>query len=260
MNCATVSISPTSLSARCYGNKHLTLCVCGTVHTADLHDAKDCYPTNSALLINFRPSSDAEIFVNEHRLSMRIGAKTCKNVRATCMYSDRASILHTTGGGWARSSNFLHYSNKSCTYVLCAPMCLANFWKLLVITGFATLVVYQTSRHNERWEIDPTMLMVVLEVCVLCTTLTPRVKNVLWRNEPWWGCAVEVGVGEEENEEERVSFCQCPRATRGGGGGGGGGGGRGGRKREEAFPWRQLGASRDPPREGGREGGRERRE
>ncbi len=38
-------------------------------------------PTSDALLINFRLSSDAEIFVNKHRLSLQIGAKRAK----TCM-------------------------------------------------------------------------------------------------------------------------------------------------------------------------------
>ncbi len=39
------------------------------------------YPTNNALLINSRLSSDAEIFANDHRLSIQIGAKRAK----TCM-------------------------------------------------------------------------------------------------------------------------------------------------------------------------------
>ncbi len=50
-------------------------------------------PTDDALLINFLLGSDAEIFVNKHRLSMRIGAQTCKNVHAMCAYSDWASIF-----------------------------------------------------------------------------------------------------------------------------------------------------------------------
>ncbi len=40
------------------------------------------FPTNNALLTNFRPSSDAEIFVKNHRLSIKIGGQTCKNVYA----------------------------------------------------------------------------------------------------------------------------------------------------------------------------------
>ncbi len=36
------------------------------------------YPTNSALLVNFRLSSDAEIFVNKHRLSMQVGAERAR--------------------------------------------------------------------------------------------------------------------------------------------------------------------------------------
>ncbi len=57
-------------------------------------------PTSNTLLINFRLSSDAEIFVNEHRLSRQVGAKTCKNMYATCTCSDGASILHATVAGW----------------------------------------------------------------------------------------------------------------------------------------------------------------
>ena len=46
-----------------------------------LHSRKP-YPTNNATLINFPLSSDAEIFVNNRRLSMQIGAKRAKNVYA----------------------------------------------------------------------------------------------------------------------------------------------------------------------------------
>ena len=40
--------------------------------------------TNRAFLINFLLSSDAEILLLSTRLSMRIGAKTCKDVYAMC--------------------------------------------------------------------------------------------------------------------------------------------------------------------------------
>ena len=36
------------------------------------------YPTNNALLVNFRLSSDAENFVNKHRLSIQVGVKRAK--------------------------------------------------------------------------------------------------------------------------------------------------------------------------------------
>ncbi len=61
---------------------------------------KSYYPTNKALLIDFLLSSDAEIFVTKHRLSIQIGAQTCKNVYAMCACSDWASILPTAVGGW----------------------------------------------------------------------------------------------------------------------------------------------------------------
>ena len=43
---------------------------------------RSAHPANNALLINFLLSSDAEFFVDNHRLSMRIGAKHAKK---TCM-------------------------------------------------------------------------------------------------------------------------------------------------------------------------------
>ncbi len=46
------------------------------------------FPTDNALLINFRPSSDAEVFVNKLRLSVQIGAKCSKNVYAMRIYSN----------------------------------------------------------------------------------------------------------------------------------------------------------------------------
>ncbi len=55
------------------------------------------YPTNNALLISFRLSSDTEILFNNHRLSKQVGTKSAKkNVYETCTCSDWAFILHTT--------------------------------------------------------------------------------------------------------------------------------------------------------------------
>ena len=49
-------------------------------------------PTDDALLTNFRLSSDAGIFVAEHRLGMGVGARRAKTCRyyvyAMCTYSD----------------------------------------------------------------------------------------------------------------------------------------------------------------------------
>ncbi len=39
-------------------------------------------------------------FVTKHRLSIQVGAKRAKNVYGMCKYSDWASILHATVGGW----------------------------------------------------------------------------------------------------------------------------------------------------------------
>ena len=70
-------------------------------HICKLWRTISCIPTNKAPLANFRLSSDAEIFVNKHRSSVQIGATRAQNVCAMCMYSNRASILHATVGGWA---------------------------------------------------------------------------------------------------------------------------------------------------------------
>ncbi len=48
--------------------------------------------TNNALLINFRLSSDAEILLIKHRLSMQIGAKRAKK-RACNVYIFQLSSL-----------------------------------------------------------------------------------------------------------------------------------------------------------------------
>ncbi len=60
----------------------------------------DC-PANSVLIVDFRLISDAEIFVNKHRPSIRIERQTCKK-RVCDVYVFRLSfrILHITVGGW----------------------------------------------------------------------------------------------------------------------------------------------------------------
>ncbi len=89
-------------------------------HVKQYQGKEEENPTNNALLlINFRLSSDAEIFANEHRLSTQIGAKRAKNVHAMCIYSDWASMLHTIFGGWEeeeekREKVCLHQSNWLC--------------------------------------------------------------------------------------------------------------------------------------------------
>ncbi len=86
----------------------VNVCVSACCHVRALKTCPDqtfplnVNPTdNDALLISFRLSSDARIFVGKHRPSLRIGRQTCKkNVCATCTCSNRASILHATVGGW----------------------------------------------------------------------------------------------------------------------------------------------------------------
>ena len=74
----------------------------GNKEKADGDTYREAHPTNNALLINFRLSSNAEIFVNKHRLSKQIDAKRAKK---TCMQRVRIPtellFLHATVGGWA---------------------------------------------------------------------------------------------------------------------------------------------------------------
>ncbi len=72
-------------------------------------------PTDNALLKNFQLSSDAEIIVTKHRLSIQVGARTCKNMYATCIYSNWASILHTTVGGWVRCISGFYCTSTTTT-------------------------------------------------------------------------------------------------------------------------------------------------
>ncbi len=56
-------------------------------------------PTNNALLINFLLSSDAEIFVDKHRLSMQIGAESWEkkpHVRNVYVFRLSFHFLHAT--------------------------------------------------------------------------------------------------------------------------------------------------------------------
>ena len=63
-----------------------------------------CCPTNNALLTNFRLSSNRRNFINKHRRSIQICAKRPKTcLQCVRTYSNWASILHTTVGGWVRS-------------------------------------------------------------------------------------------------------------------------------------------------------------
>ena len=58
-------------------------------------------PTNNALLINLRLISDAEFFLLIITdWAHESGAKRAKSVHAMRTYSDWASILHVTVGGW----------------------------------------------------------------------------------------------------------------------------------------------------------------
>ena len=70
-------------------------------------------PTSDALLSDFLPSSDAEIFVDAHRPSTQVGSKKRaqkKPVRATC--SDWASTFcMLTVAGWA------HAAFPACIYI-----------------------------------------------------------------------------------------------------------------------------------------------
>ena len=57
--------------------------------------AKYVFPTNNAMLINFLLTSDAEVFVAKHRLSIQIVAKRAKNVYATSIRYIPTELAHT---------------------------------------------------------------------------------------------------------------------------------------------------------------------
>ena len=59
-------------------------------------------PNQQRTLSKLPPELRCGNFVDKHRLSMQIGAKHAKNGCATCTYSDGASILRATVGGWVR--------------------------------------------------------------------------------------------------------------------------------------------------------------
>ncbi len=59
------------------------------------------FPTNKALLINLRLSSDAEIFAIDHRLSTQVGAPNVQNTCTQCVrVQTDLPFLHATVGGW----------------------------------------------------------------------------------------------------------------------------------------------------------------
>ncbi len=81
-------------------------------------------PTDNAALVDFLLSSDADVFVVAHRLSVRVGrAKTCKGVCAACACSNRASIFACRrcwlGRLWLLTtfcaSTSLYPTGKTCT-------------------------------------------------------------------------------------------------------------------------------------------------
>ena len=58
------------------------------------------FPTNNALLISFLLSSDAEIFINNHRLNMQIGAKRAKKNHVCNVYMFRLNFLFACHRCW----------------------------------------------------------------------------------------------------------------------------------------------------------------
>ena len=75
---------------------------------------KNTHPTNNALLIRFRLISDAKILlISTDWAWHQIGAKTWqKHACNMCTYSNWASILHTTVGGWAGAQK-IHFLSHS---------------------------------------------------------------------------------------------------------------------------------------------------
>ena len=70
--------------------------------TPDTVKKREREPNQQRTLNKLPPELRCRSFVDNHWLSMRVGAQTCKNVYATCAYSDWAPILHATVAGWVR--------------------------------------------------------------------------------------------------------------------------------------------------------------
>ncbi len=64
-------------------------------------------PNQQRTLNKLPPELRRRNLVNDHRLGMQIGAKCAKTCTQTCAYSDWASILHATVGGWVSSYDFV---------------------------------------------------------------------------------------------------------------------------------------------------------
>ncbi len=76
-------------------------CVCVCVCTCcTMYVLRTSYPTNNTPLINFRQSSDAEIFVTKHRLSMQVGAKMRKKNRVRNVYTFQLSFIFAYHRWW----------------------------------------------------------------------------------------------------------------------------------------------------------------
>ncbi len=61
---------------------------------------EEAQQANSALLINFFLSSDAQIFVTRHRLSMQAGAKCARTCMQRVDTRTELPFLRATLGGW----------------------------------------------------------------------------------------------------------------------------------------------------------------
>ena len=90
-------------------------------------NARTTYPTNNGPLINFRLSSEAEILLKKAPTEHTNRHKNVqKHVSNVCIhYSNWASTLHTTVGGWARGKKNKPGANFGGDF-LCASFSLEN--------------------------------------------------------------------------------------------------------------------------------------
>ena len=85
--------------------------------------ARTSYPTNSALSINFRRSSDAEIFCRQAPTAHANRRQACRDVHATRTCSNRACVSHATTGGWVPFAPFSCRDSCPSQNIHCSRRC-----------------------------------------------------------------------------------------------------------------------------------------
>ena len=77
-----------------------------------------CQPNQQCTLNKLRTELQCRNFVNEHQLSMQVGAKRAKMWHAMCVYiPTELPFLHTAVGGWV-SSHLLTFLSSECIFTV----------------------------------------------------------------------------------------------------------------------------------------------